>query len=262
MFIDAHTHVFHPKIAQKVLNQLETHYSITPVGSGLIEDLLNRLQTAGLDKAVVLTAATAPAQVIPANNWAIQIKKDHERLVPFGTIHPDFADMEEELNRLERNGIRGLKIHPDFQSFWLDAPEFYEIMEMIEDRFVCLFHIGDRLPPEQNPSCPKKLAALRKAFPKPTLIAAHMGGYLHWNEALEHLVDSDIYVDTSSVTSFVDNDLLTKLFRSHSKDRILFGSDYPLFDANNEINQLQQRLKLSDKDLETILSNAATMLSE
>lgn len=260
MFIDVHTHVFHPKIADKVLAQLEDHYSISPVGTGLADDLLIRLDNAGLDKAVVLTAATAPAQVIPANNCAIQIKKDYKRLIPFGTIHPEYESMETELDRLEKHGIKGLKFHPDFQGFRMDAPALYDVMEMIEDRFVCLFHVGDTLPPDQNPSCPAKLSALRKAFPKPTIIAAHMGGYRHWTESIEHLASSDVYVDTSSVTDFVDDTLLTKLFNTFGAERILFGSDYPLFDPAIEIEQLKKRLSLSETDLDTLLSNADHLL--
>lgn len=261
MFIDVHTHAFHPKIAHKVLNQLEAHYAITPVGTGIIDDLLDRIKAAQLHKAVVLTAATAPAQVIPANNWAIHILKTYDQLIPFGTIHPGFAGMEAELDRLEKNGIRGLKFHPDFQGFRLDDPALYEVMEMIGDRFVCLFHVGDTLPPDQNPSCPRKLAALRTAFPQPVIIAAHMGGYRHWDHALAHLADSDIHVDTSSVTSFVDDSLLNRLFQTFGTERILFGSDYPLFDARTEMEQLQKRLGLSSSAMETILSNASALMN-
>ena len=48
MYIDIHTHAFHPKIAHKVVAQLEDHYNIKPVGNGLAEDLKERLTRAGL----------------------------------------------------------------------------------------------------------------------------------------------------------------------------------------------------------------------
>lgn len=260
MFIDAHTHVFHPKIAHKVLNQLEDHYSITPVGKGLTDDLIERMERAGVDKSIVLTAATAPAQVIPANNWAIEIKEKFDQLIPFGTVHPEFDKMEAELDRLEHNGIQGLKFHPDFQGFRMDDERLYDVMEMIQDRFICLFHVGDTLPPEENPSCPRKLAALRKAFPKPTIVAAHMGGYQHWNESLEYLASTDIFVDSSSVTDFVDDEKLNKLFKAFGKDRILFGSDYPLFDPADELETLMSRLTISTNELDTIIGNASQLL--
>lgn len=259
MLIDVHTHVFHPKIAHKVLAQLEGHYDIKPVGNGLADDLIARMNKAGIDKSVVLTAATAPAQVIPANNCAIELLKTPE-FIPFGTIHPEFDRMEEELDRLEQNGIKGLKFHPDFQGFRMDDSALYDVMEMVQDRFICLFHVGDVLPPDENPSCPRKLAALRKAFPKPIIIAAHMGGYRHWDLALEELAGNDIFVDTSSSTDFLDDRQLHNLFNSYGKDRILFGSDYPLFDAGTELETITRRLKLSDGDVEDIMTNARNIL--
>ncbi|ADU62450.1 MAG: amidohydrolase family protein [Pseudodesulfovibrio sp.] len=261
MYIDIHMHAFHPKISGKVLAQLEDHYAITPVGTGLVDDLLARIERAHLDTAVVLTAATTPAQVIPANNWSLSIKRDHPQLIPFGTVHPGFDAMEQELDRLEANGIKGLKFHPDFQGFRLDDPALYDVMEMVGDRFVCLFHVGDALPPEENPSCPRKLAQLRKVFPAPVMIAAHMGGYLHWEYALEHLAATDVLVDSSSTLDFVDDPMLLRLYRAFGSRRILFGSDYPLFDPGTELERLQRRLNLSSGELEAILSNAGDILA-
>ena len=262
MFIDVHAHAFHPKIAHKVLAQLENHYSISPVGNGLLEDLLARTHRAGLDKAVVLTAATSPSQVIPANNWAIQIKKTCDDCIPFGTVHPGFNDMEKELDRLEQAGVKGLKFHPDFQGFRMDDPALFDIMEMVGDRFTCLFHVGDTLPPDENPSCPRKLAALRKAFPAPPIIAAHMGGYQHWEFALEHLADTDVFVDSSSSLDFLDDATLQSLYDGFGLDRILFGSDYPLFDAGEEREKLETRLSLTDVEMERMMSTAAGLLLE
>ncbi|MBU1610832.1 MAG: amidohydrolase family protein, partial [Proteobacteria bacterium] len=179
MRLDVHTHIFHPKVAARVLAQLTSHYDIDPVGSGIADDLLARLDTAGLDAAVVHTAATEPAQVIPANNWALELLP-HPRLIPFGTMHPDYPDAEAELNRLELAGIRGLKFHPDFQDFALNEPRFFRLMEMIGARFMLMIHVGDACPASQCKSSPDKLAQVRAAFPAPTIIAAHMGGWKHW----------------------------------------------------------------------------------
>ncbi|GFK93776.1 hypothetical protein NNJEOMEG_01610 [Fundidesulfovibrio magnetotacticus] len=253
MTLDIHTHAFHPKIAQKVLVQLESHYGIRPVGTGEAGDLLERLDRAGLDRAAVHAAATAPAQVIPANNWAIEMARTMPRLIPFGTMHPGFPGYEDELDRLERAGIQGIKIHADFQGFRLDDPALRPILEAMRGRFTAMFHVGDRLPPHQNPSCPAKLAAIHRDFPGLTVIAAHLGGYLHWVEALEHLAGSEVYVDTSSTLPFIDDALLAAILDRHPAERVLFGSDYPLFDPGEEIAALQARLRLSDARLELLL---------
>ena len=78
MRYDVHTHAFHPKVATRVVEQLARHYDVTPVGDGTLDDLSARVAAAGLDRFVVHTAATDPAQVIPANNWAIEIQRTRD----------------------------------------------------------------------------------------------------------------------------------------------------------------------------------------
>jgi len=260
MFIDVHTHAFHPKIAHKVVAQLENHYSIAPVGTGMLDDLLERVARAGLDRAVVLTAATDPSQVVPANNWAIQIKRDCPNCIPFGTVHTGFDRMEDEFDRLEKEGIRGLKFHPDFQGFRMDDPALFDVLAMAADRFVCLFHVGDTLPPDENPSCPRKLSVLSRTFPNTPMIAAHMGGYRHWDYALEHLAGTGVFVDSSSSMEFLGDDQLKALVDGFGTERILFGSDYPLYDPGEERAQLETRLHLNKDELRRILGGNAVAL--
>ncbi len=261
MFIDIHTHAYHPKIADKVLAQLEGHYGIPPVGTGQVDDLLARAKKAGLDRVVVLNAATAPAQVVPANNWAIHVHREYPEVIAFGTLHPGYPDYERELDRLWRNGIKGIKFHPDFQGFRLDDRKLWPIFEALSGRFTVMLHVGDRLPPEENNSCPAKVAAILRDFPGLTVIAAHMGGYLHWSHVIEHLLGKDVYIDTSSTLSFIDDDTLRRIVDGHPRERILFGSDYPLFDPGEEIVKLRKRLKLRDQELEQILSAGGTLFS-
>ena len=249
-FMDVHTHVFHPKIADKVLAQLTGHYGILPVGSGLAEDLLARLDRAGIDQAVVHTAATDASQVVPANNWALSLEAAHPgRIRAFGTMHPEYPEPERELDRIA-----------DFQGFRMDDPRLLDILDMAAGRFSIMFHVGDRPEPEKNPSCPMKLAALHGRFPDLPMIAAHLGGYLHWKWALDCLVGTGVYLDTSSSLAFIDDETLKAIFAGHPRERILFGSDYPLFDPADEAWKLQKRLNLSDSELEEILANGATLL--
>ena len=260
MSIDFHTHVFHPKIADKVLDQLENHYGIEPVGTGLVDDLLFCLDKAGIDRGVVHTAATSPDQVIPANNWSIFINENYPRLTAFGTLHPEYEKWEQELKRLELKGIKGLKFHPDFQGYDLSDPRLDPIFESIGSRFVLLFHVGDRLPPEINPSSPGKLAIIRKKFSKLTIVAAHLGGYLHWGESIKHLAGTDVFLDTSSSLPFIKDDDLRNILRTHPQERILFGSDYPLFDPMSEIRLLKEKAGFKEREVARILDNGLQLI--
>jgi predicted TIM-barrel fold metal-dependent hydrolase len=261
VFTDTHTHVFHPKIAEKAVQHLHEHYSIPPTGTGVLKDLLARADAAGIDRVVVHTAATDPSQVIPANNWAMEMERQSPRVTAFGTLHPDYAEPEKELDRLRRAGITGLKFHPDFQGFFLNSPKFYKLMECIGSDFTLMIHVGDTLPPELNPSCPIKMAQLRRDFPGPRIIAAHLGGFQHWKYSLEHLAGMDVYFDTSSSLFKVDDATLRGIIDKHPADRLLFGSDYPLFDPVDEIERVRRRLVPLGVDLDTLLS-AGTRLFE
>ncbi len=265
MYIDIHTHAFHPKIAHKAVDHLNSFYSITCSGDGTIANLLERESEAGLEKCVVLCAATAPAQVIPANNYAISLQKEHpDQVIAFGTVHPGYDNWESELARIKAAGIRGIKLHPDFQSFWLDDPRLLPIFEAAQKDFVFEIHIGDRTSPEKNPSCPYKLASILRQFPGIRVIAAHFGGYRMWSHALEVFSDNrfeNLWFDTSSTTPFATPELAHKLLNTFPRERILFGTDWPLYDPVEELQRLQNLGGLKDSEMEVIMSNASALLA-
>lgn len=261
MWIDIHTHVFPSAVAEKVCAQLTAHYGITCSGSGVIDDLLQRAQMAGLDNVVVHSAATTPEQVVPANTFALHLERMYPEVIAFGTVHPEYADWEAQLRRLKKHNIRGLKLHPEFQGFWLNDPKLHPIIEAAQQDFIFMVHIGDNVPPQQNPSCPYKLAALLDQFPKARFIAAHMGGYLHWEHSLQALAGRDVFMDTSSTLDCIDDTTLKALFAKHDRERILYGSDYPLYDPQEEMVKLQQRIPLSDTQLTGVMHNAAKLLN-
>ena len=265
MYIDIHTHAFHPKIAHKAVDHLNSFYSITCSGDGTIANLLEREQAAGLEKCVVLCAATAPAQVIPANNYAISLQREHpDQVIAFGTVHPAYDNWEQELARIKAAGIRGIKLHPDFQSFWLDDPRLLPIFEAAQKDFVFEIHIGDKTSPDKNPSCPYKLASILRQFPGIRVIAAHFGGYRMWSHALDVFSGNNfenLWFDTSSTTPFATPELAHKLLRTFPRERILFGTDWPLYDPVEELQRLQTLGGLKDSEMEVIMSNASDLLA-
>lgn len=184
MRIDVHTHAFHDKIAEKAVAHLENHYGIRPLGTGKVDDLLERARKAGLDKVVVHSAATDRSQVIPANNWAIGMQQKFPEIIAFGTLHIDYQQPEKEIERLLRNNITGLKMHCDFQGFFMDDPRFVEMLRLVVDKFTIMFHVGDVLPPEKNPSCPSNSPNSCALFPAhaslPRIWAATSTGNTLW----------------------------------------------------------------------------------
>lgn len=264
--IDIHTHAFHPKIASKAVRALEKTYGVHCLGSGLLPDLEEEEVRAGVSYFTVLCAATAPSQVLPANNYAIKIHQDEgNRAIAFGTLHPGYEHWEEELDRLEKNGIRGLKLHPDFQGFSMNDPALLPIYEACEGRFIVLFHVGSTALPSEAPSSPIKLRKVLQNFPRLDVIAGHFGGYRMWDLALQVFSEhpyEHLWMDTSSTTDFVDQKCLHRLFTLLPEEHYFFGTDWPIYRPGEEMLRLKKLAGFSDERMERLITNASFLLSQ
>jgi hypothetical protein len=271
MIIDFHTHAFVEKIAAKAVVQLINYYKVQTEYSGTLPELVREENKINANAIVLLVAATKAAQVIPANNWALSLKKQSPatgissdsrmpELVPFGTYHPDDPNWLSEIERLRCAGCRGIKLHPEFQGIDLADSRLNTFFEEISNDFTVLIHMGDVLRSASNKSTPQKLAAILDRFPSLTVIAAHMGGYHFWEESLEKLAGRNIYFDTSSTLPYIEKDLFQRLVRKHGTERILFGSDYPLQSPAQALADIDSLGWLSLSQKEQILGNNAAAL--
>jgi len=260
MLTDIHTHVFHPAVAEKAVARLGALGFDTP-GTGVLDDLLARAKRAGITRVVCLAAALTGAQVRPANNFALgltrrtEARADTPEVVSFAGIHPDYPRWAEELDMLEKAGIRGIKLHPNFQNLAFDDPRLFPLMEAIGERFILMCHVGCERPLDANPASPYKLAKLIAMFPKARIIAAHLGGYADGVVALDALAGKDIWLDTSN-TARVGEAASRAIIARHPFERLLFGSDYPLFDPVDDIPRQQTRFGFSDSRMEALMRNA------
>lgn len=275
MLIDCHTHAFADKIAEKAVIQLVDYYQIPTSFGGRLGDLLKAAMEARLEALILLVAATKPEQVKPANDWALTIKGTGSfeletkyglsplpQIVPFGTYHPDDPDWFSEIQRLRKSGVKGIKLHPEFQGIDLADPRLKDFWAEIESDFIVMIHVGDPVHSESNQSTPRKVAAILNNFPKLRVIAAHLGGYLFWNEVLDVLAGRDLYLDTSSALPYIDPGLLRKIFAKHGTEKILFGSDYPLRSPAQDLALLDGIKWLTGHEKERIFGlNCAELLN-
>lgn len=253
--IDCHAHVFPPNAASKLLTSLAAVFGQPPAGKGTVDDLAAHLRQAGISRAFCLTAALRPKQTIGANTWMISLKRIAPFLIPFGTVHPEHPGWETELDRLEQNGIHGLKIHPDLCGIALDDPRWHPVWEAAKNRFVIITHMGPAVPNQPTLSPPRALARVLDAFPGLHVVAAHLGGLFLWQEALQELAGRDLYFDTSSCVHAIPPALFTAITTRHDPARILFGSDYPLHAPGNALLALEQLLARSPLDLADLQEN-------
>ena len=253
--IDFHTHAFPTKIAQPAVDQLSSHYKLSVARPGTLQDLLDCAREAGVIKICLHAAATSAEQVEPTNNWIAQQCSDF--IIGFGSLHVEYKDFPTELVRMKSMGLTGIKFHADFQGFAIDDRRMWPVYEAIGDRFLVMFHVGDR---ESDLSNPARLGRVLDNFPGLRVIAAHLGGWSRWQEAKDHILGRDVYIDTSSTTWVLPPEEVAALIRAHDTERVLFGTDYPIVAHRQELNAFA-RVPLTREEREKILwKNAARLL--
>ena len=113
-----------------------------------------------------------------------------------GCLDQDVSDIQAEMDDIQRRGLRGIKLHPDFQHFYIDDPKMLPVYEEAHRRGLpVLFHTGDS---RTDFSTPRRLMNVIQKIPDFTCIAAHLGGYSEWEDARRELSGTNVYIDTSS----------------------------------------------------------------
>jgi predicted TIM-barrel fold metal-dependent hydrolase len=254
--IDCHCHIYPIKVASKAVEAIADFYNLDMRHSGTVAELIQISKQYNVEKMLVHCTATREDQVYGINNYLIGELEKNPEFVGFGTLHPNYIDNEKEMQRLIKNNVKGIKVHPDFCQINVLSKKMYDIYEMISGKLSIMFHIGDD---RHTYSQPQKIKKVLKDFPNLTVIGAHMGGYTAWEESYNILCGEDIYFDTSSSLAFISPELATKIIKKHGAEKVLFATDYPMWHIKDEL-ELFLKLPLSDSDREKILYNNAKKL--
>ncbi|MFC1863179.1 amidohydrolase family protein [Thermodesulfobacteriota bacterium] len=260
MIIDFHTHVFPDDIAERTVSATLKRSGISSSTDGTIQGLLNSMRNARIDISVVSRITTRTDLVEPNNQWLLSLAQ--HGIAPFATMLPELKDKVGYIKRLKKQGFKGIKLHPDYQGFFVDDRRMYPFYEEAQTEGVpILFHAGmDRgLPPPLH-STPKRLLKIHNEFPLLKMVAAHMGGEKGYRETEDLLLGKDIYLDTSFVLRLVPLKILERFFKKHPIERILFGTDSPWKDQKEELEFLFSLTFLTDKDKEILTSTNALQL--
>ena len=258
LIIDAHAHIFPDKIAQKAVAGIGNFYKgLVMHYDGTAETLIKSGAAAGIKKFIVQSVATVSAQVESINNFiADSVKKFPENFIGFAAMHPDYPDIEKEIDRAVSLGLKGVKIHPDFQQFCIDDERAMKIYEVIEGRLPILIHTGDS---RYQWSKPARLVKVLEAFPKLDVIAAHFGGWSEWDDAASALGGKRLWVDTSSSLYAMSPQRARELIDTFGVENVLFGTDYPMWEAKPELEMID-KINLTPKEREMIFHENAEKL--
>ena len=281
MIIDIHTHTFPDKIAAATLDKLKRLSHTIPFTDGTAAGLAASMARAGVDRSVVMPVATSPRQVPHVNDASARMNElgAQTGVLSFGCMHPDFDGWKEELARVRDLGLKGIKLHPQYQDTDFDDPRYLRILDRCgELGLVVLTHAGldIGMPGKDNCAPEMVLRALDQVGPV-KLVLAHMGGWRQWDRVEALLPGRGVYLDTSfslgEITPLddghyrpgdlplLDEAAFLRMVRRFGPDRILFGTDSPWDDQGAALARLRA-LPLEKSELDAILGGSARKLLE
>lgn len=266
MIIDFHTHVFPDAIAPRALESLvgnirfhnpqalAKHKSLACPATDLsLGDTLAKMDNFGISLSVVQPVITKPSQTLKLNEFAAKIMAEHpNRIVSFGGIHPESDDWKRDIDFVCSLGLKGLKFHAEYQGFVVDAPEMLRIYDYAFSKGLILLHhagadLGMARPYKSSPA---QFAHIARELKGGVLVAAHFGGHEQWDEVEEHIVGTDIFIDTSMGFEYYTEEQFLRIVKAHGAEKVLFATDCPWSNPEHEIKALMATpLSAEDKEL-------------
>lgn len=254
MIIDMHTHAFPDRIYERTIQILEkniyynSHQEYHAVGSGNIAGLKASMSEGGIDCSLVLPIATAPKQTENINRFAAEINGT-DGIYSFGSLHPSQEDIEGILEQIAYAGLRGIKLHPEYQQLYIDSPQAIRIFRKCEELgLYCILHAGaDHGCPPPIHCSPERLSHVLDYVSGDHIIAAHMGGWKMWEEAQRYIIGTPILIDTCFSLHLMPGKQAECMIRAHGADKVLLGSDWPWY-SQEKSAELVKGLELSDDE--------------
>ena len=261
--IDSHAHIYPDKIAARAVAAVGKFYCYDDMyGEGTPEHLLSFRDETPITHFIVHSVATSARSVPAINSFIAEQCAENPAFIGFGTMHPDSDDMEAEVQRALDLGLHGFKLHPDTQEVDMDDPRLMAFYEIIAGRVPLVVHTGDS---RHDYSNPRRLERILKAFPDLVVDAAHLGGWsiydIGYDVLHEDLVREErLFVDASSAFAMVGRRHMRELVRMWGADRVMFGSDYPMWNPAHELDEMMH-CNLTDDELEKVLWRNAEAFS-
>jgi hypothetical protein len=208
---------------------------------------------------------------VPNEEVAAVAAANADVLIPFASVDPHRPNAPDEVERLVRDhGVRGFKFHPNIQAFFPNDRAFYPVYEAIQAAGVpALFHtghsgIGSGLPGgggiRLKYSNPMHVDDVAVDFPHLRIVLAHPS--FPWqDEAISvALHKRQVYIDLSGWSPKYFPPQLVQYANSLLRDRVLFGSDYPMITPERWLADFAEAPFKDDVRPLVLKENAARLL--
>jgi len=238
-FIDFHTHAFPDDLAARAIPFLEEEGNVTAFLNGTVADLLRSMDRAGIEKSLICSIATRPSQFQSILDWSETIRTD--RLIPLPSVHPQAADLVQQLRIIREEGFTGIKLHPYYQDFFIDDQRLEDLYgALLEYDLLVVMHTGFDIAFPRTERCnPARVLTVLEKFPELKLITTHLGAWDQWAEVRELLIGKPVYMELSYALDFLDPQIARTMITDHPREYLLFGSDSPWSDQKASLDLLR-----------------------
>lgn len=234
MLIDFHTHIFPDKIAKSTIEALAANSGTKPNTDGTVQGMVDAMNRANADICVTLPVLTKATQFDSVTKFAASVNTafaDKERkLISFGGMHPACDDIDGKMAYLKSLGIKGVKIHPDYQNTYIDDDGYYKILFAAKKYdMIVVTHAGvdDGYIGQPVKCSPERVLDVIETVNYDKFVLAHYGGHKQWDKVLELIAGKNVYLDTAFTLHEIDEPLFKSILKKHGSDKVLFATDCP-----------------------------------
>lgn len=282
--IDAHVHTYpSPQIGLQATGGMNFSGC-----AGTVQELLALMAVGGIDKAVMvnmtpvadmreaaLASGKGPYEEVARqmvdrmkrrNAWTCQVGREHPSLVPFISLDPSMGpdDAAAEVRTRADEGARGIKLHPSAQRFNPDDRNLWAAYEEAQSLGLPVISHGGLFlgdPETSDHSRPRAFERVLAAFPRLTLVVAHLGqGYIEESVAMAEKHSNLCFDCSAAVNGTVEGGMSDEEAASVIKrigvERVLFGSDWPWFHPLRDVERIES-LPLSNAEKRLVLGENA-----
>lgn len=204
------------------------------------------------------------------NLWGCKIASNHPQLSTFVAVDLSVqsgAEAERHVRTLaENHGAKGVKLHTGLQGFSMSDERLWPLYRLCEERGLTVLGHGGPDRAARGYCMPEAFAPMLRAFPKLTVVMAHMGGAAWRQTAAVAFRHPNLCFDCSEIIEWTGSPNgpteheLAGLIKTVGCERVMMGSDFPWYDLDKTVERVMNLPLLGLSEKEAIIGGNAVRL--